>query len=60
MYQENVHDYLGVDINYSEKVMVNMLIVKCPENLIKDSPENLGAAAAAPAVNYIFKVCDES
>ena len=60
VYQENVHDYMGVEINYSEKVMVNMLMVKCLDNLIEDSPENLGATAAAPAVNYMFKIRGES
>ena len=60
VYQGNLHDYLGMDINYSEKVMVKMLMVKCLDNLIEDSPENLGATAAVPAVKYLFKVREES
>ena len=60
LYQGNSHDYLGMDINYIEKFMVKMLMVKWLDNLIKYSQENLGTTAAVPAFNYLFKFCDVS
>jgi hypothetical protein len=53
-------DYLGMDLDYSEKRKVKISMINYLNNVLKEFPEHLGATATSPAAEHLFKVRDES
>jgi hypothetical protein len=54
------HDYLGMDVDYSEKGKVKISMINYISNVLKEFPEHLGATATSPVADHLFKVRDES
>jgi len=55
-----VHDYLGMDLDYSEKGSVKVSMVRCTGKVWRGFPEKVTGSTASPAQNHLFKVRDES
>ena len=56
----DVHDYLGMDLAYSEKGVAKVSMIKYLDGILKGFSEELGASAATPAAEHLFQVRDES
>jgi hypothetical protein len=54
----HVHDYLGVDHDYSEKGVVKMSMMKHLDKIFQDFPEDIGKASLTPASENLFKIRD--
>eukprot|EP00956_Cyclotella_meneghiniana_P038953 scaffold162906_cov46-Cyclotella_meneghiniana.AAC.1 len=54
----HVHDYLGVDHDYSEKGVVKMSMMKHIDKIFKDFPEDIGKSSQTPASENLFKIRD--
>ena len=53
------HDYLGMDLDYSDKGKAKILMIKYLKKVFEDFPEEIKSAKDSPAVEYLFKVQDE-
>eukprot|EP00956_Cyclotella_meneghiniana_P009212 scaffold12647_cov40-Cyclotella_meneghiniana.AAC.1 len=54
----HVHDYLGVDHDYSEKGVVKMSMMKHIDKIFKDFPEDIGKSSQTLASENLFKIRD--
>ena len=55
-----VHDYLGMDLDYTEKGSVKVSMVRYTGKVLRGFPEKVTGSAASPAQDHLFKVRDES
>ena len=53
------YDYLGMTLDYSDKDRIQVSMIPYLINILKDFPEDLGAPAATPAPDNLFKVRPE-
>lgn len=53
-----VHDYLGMDLDFSTDVVAKVSMVKYIREIENDFPEKLGTPAALPAADHLFKIRD--
>jgi hypothetical protein len=58
VHEGDVHDYLGVDLDYSENGKVKLSMIKHLEKVFEDFPEEIGRAASTPASDHLFQVRD--
>jgi hypothetical protein len=54
----SVHDYLGVDHDYSEKGVVKLSMLKHIDKIFNDFPEEIGKASLTPASENLFRIRD--
>ena len=54
--QGNVHDYLGMDLDFSEEVSVKVSMIKYTGKILRTLPENIVGSAVSPAAEHLFKV----
>ena len=52
MHEGEVHDYLGVDHDYSEKGVIKLSMMGHVEKIFEDFPDDIGKTSST------FKVCD--
>ena len=55
-----MHDYLGMDLDYSEKGSVKVSMVRHTGTVLLGFPEKVTGSVASPAQDHLFKVRDES
>ena len=55
-----VHDYLGVECDYSKKGPVIVSMIKNFKKVIMGFPEAVSGSSATPAVDHLFQVRDPS
>ena len=55
----NVHDYLGMIFDFSEREKVKINMTQYLSKVIADFPEEIIGKAATPAGDHLFKVRDE-
>ena len=55
-----VKDYLVINLDYSEEIIVKVSIIKYLNNVLHELPEHLGTSASPPAAEHLFKVIPES
>ena len=55
-----VHDYLGTNLDFNDKVELQVSIMPYLINVQKEFPEELGEAASSPAPDHLFKVSPEN
>ena len=60
VHRGKVHDYLGMDLDFSDEGYLQVGMFKYTDNLIDEFPEELGATAKTPASDNLFKVRDET
>jgi hypothetical protein len=58
VHRGDVHDYLGMDLDYSEKGVVKLSMIKQLEKVFADFPEDIGRSASSPASDHLFQVRD--
>eukprot|EP00956_Cyclotella_meneghiniana_P039839 scaffold180856_cov40-Cyclotella_meneghiniana.AAC.4 len=58
VHEGDLHDYLGVDHDYSEKGVVKLSMIKHIDRIFKDFPDEIGKSAATPAADHLFQVRD--
>jgi len=56
----DVHDYLGMDLDYSKKGVLQVSMIKYIKKIFDDFPELITSVAATPAGENLFKVRDEA
>ena len=54
-----VHDYPGMELDYSEEVSVKVSMIKYTGKILRSFPENIVGIVESPAVEHLFKVRDE-
>ena len=54
------HDYLGMDLDYSQEGSVKVSMVRYTEKLLRDFSERITGSATSPAQDHLFKVRDKS
>ena len=54
-----VHDYLGMDIDYTGDHNVKISMIKYLKKIFVSFPEEIRSTAETPAAEYLFKVADE-
>jgi len=55
-----VHDYLGMDLDYSERGSVKVSMIKYTVKVLRGFPENVTGNVMSPAQVHLFKLRDES
>ena len=55
-----VHDYLGMDLDYTKKRSVKVSMVRYTGKVLRGFPEKVTGSAVSPAQDHLFKVIDES
>ena len=58
VHRGDVHDYLGMDLDYSEKGVVKLSMIKQLEKVFTDFPEDIGRPASTPASDHLFQIRD--
>lgn len=58
VHKGNVHDYLGVDHDYSEKGVVKLSMINHLEKISSDFPEEIGKEVSTPASDHLFEICN--
>ncbi|CAJ1950718.1 unnamed protein product [Cylindrotheca closterium] len=54
-----VHEYLGVTIDFSEKGKVKFSMDDYVDRLLEEAPEDMKGVATSPAANHLFQVKDK-
>ena len=55
-----VHDYLGMDLDYSTKGEFKIAMIKYLMKIFEDFPEEIRSTAPSPAADHLFNVRDAS
>ena len=55
----DVHDYLGMDLDFSTKGTVKVSMIKYRKKIFEAFPEKITSAAATPAADHLFEVRDD-
>ena len=58
VHKGDVHDYLGIDMDFSENGVVQLSMMKHLQKVFEDFPEEIGKSAATPASDHLFVVRD--
>ena len=53
-----IHDYLGIDFDFSEDGIVKLSMIRNLERIFSDFPEEIGKVCATPASDHLFEVRD--
>ena len=56
VHSNEVHDYLGMDLVYSEKGNVKVLMIKYLDKVLKEFPEDIRLPIVLPSAEYLFLV----
>ena len=48
-----VHDYLVMDLHYSDQLTVKLSMIKYPYSVLQKFPDHLGATAATPEADHL-------
>ena len=54
-----VHNYLGIDLDYSERKELKVSMIKYTNNIFKGFSEDIGTPALDPAAKHLFQVPEE-
>jgi hypothetical protein len=60
VHHEQVHEYLGMDLDFSSPKVLKIGMVKYIEKVLNEFPEEIKSAAATPAAEHLFEVCEEN
>ena len=53
-----MHDYLGMDLDYSLDGKVRVSMIKYADKVLKDFPEEIRRASSTPAADHLFNIRD--
>ncbi len=54
-----VHDYLGINLDYSERKKLKVSMIKYIDKIFKGFSEDIGARTADPAASHLFQVRED-
>ena len=54
-----IHDYLGMDLDYTSKKELKVVMIKYLKKVMTDFPEAITSKAATPAADHLFDIRDE-
>jgi hypothetical protein len=54
-----IHDYLGLTIDYSETGKVKFSMYDCLEDILSEMPDDMNGTAPTPASDHLFQVEDD-
>ena len=54
-----VHDYLGIDLDYSERKKLKVSMIKYIDKIFKGFSEDIGSPVADPAAAHLFTIREE-
>ena len=60
VHRGKIHDYLGIDLDYTTKGKVGVSMIKYVDKILEGFSEELGAPAATPAAEHLFQVRNDS
>ena len=60
VHRGKVHDYLGIDLDFSSAKDLKIGMIKYIKKIRDDFPEETKLAAAMPAAEHLFNVCDDT
>ena len=60
MKRVKVHNYLGIDLYFSENGDVNVSMIKYVKKIIDAFPEEIKSTSNSPAAGHLFQVREES
>ena len=55
-HQGDIHDYLDIDLDYSEKGKFKLSMVKYLQKIITEFSELIGADATSPSQDHLFQI----
>ena len=55
-----MHDYLGMDLDYSQKGKLYVSMIKYLKKVFAAFPEKITTSAATPASDHLFEVRDKN
>ena len=56
MNRVNIHDYIGIYLDYSETGVVKVLMIKYLQKVLDKFPEELRGTSVAPVADHMFQV----
>ena len=56
VHRGDVHDYLGMDLDYSNPGVLRVSMIKYLKKVFDDFPELITSKSATPAAEYLFEV----
>ena len=59
MHTGQKHDYLGVDMDFTQEGILEVLMFKYLQNVIEEFPEKITGQAATPAAAHLFEIRDK-
>ena len=60
VHRGKVHDYLGMDLDFSSTKTLKIRMIKYIKKIHEDFPEERKSAAATPAAVHLFTVCEDN
>ncbi len=60
VHKGKIHDYLGMDLDYSTPGVLSVSMVKYTKAIINSFPENITTPAATPATDHLFQVRNDN
>ena len=60
VHQGKLHDYLGINFDFSEKGKLKIDMIPLLENIFESFPEDIGATSTSTAGDNLFKISDKS
>ena len=60
VHRGKIHDYLGMDLDYTTKGKVGVSMIKYVNKILEGFSEELGSPAATPAAEHLFQVQNDS
>ena len=56
--REKVHDYLGMDLDYTKKGVLRVSMIKYLKKVFDNFLEQITSTSSSPAVDHLFKICE--
>eukprot|EP00957_Ditylum_brightwellii_P027273 2062365-Ditylum_brightwellii.AAC.1 len=60
VHRGNVHEYLGMDLDFSSPKVLKIGMIKYIKKIHKELPEEIKSVAATPAAEHLFEVCEDN
>ena len=60
IHRGKVHDYLGMDLDFSSAKTLKIGMIKYIKKILKDFPEEIKSAADTPAAEHLFTVHEDN
>ncbi len=60
VHRGKVHDYLGMDLNFANEGVAQILMITYTTKILANFPEAITTSCATLAADHLFTVCDEA